>query len=173
MSSTTTQILFNSPALHSLKRNQLVKLCKIHSIKASGKNVHLIERLKQHAETLPKDAPLSVATRSEDNTDDAIQEIQELINGDHNEKGEPSADGKQSHMPRPSEQWEIVMESIQELEESSSQTTLSSSRTTGSGHLTGEFGTAGSKGTVPLFSNLFTIIPIFCFSHSHKCRLLN
>ena len=41
---TTTQILFNSPALHSLKRDQLVKLCKIHSIKANGKNSDLIDR---------------------------------------------------------------------------------------------------------------------------------
>jgi hypothetical protein len=45
-----TQILFNSPALHSLKREQLVKLCKLHSIKANGKNVELIQRLRQHAD---------------------------------------------------------------------------------------------------------------------------
>ncbi|KAJ7879844.1 hypothetical protein B0H13DRAFT_2542616 [Mycena leptocephala] len=63
--STTTQILFNSPALHSLKRDQLVKLCKIHSIKANGKNVELVERLKSHAKSLPRDSPLSVAFRSE------------------------------------------------------------------------------------------------------------
>ncbi|KAJ7726876.1 hypothetical protein B0H16DRAFT_1779853 [Mycena metata] len=53
--STTTQILFKSPALHSLKRDQLVKLCKIHSIKANGKNVELVERLKTHARNLPRD----------------------------------------------------------------------------------------------------------------------
>ena len=63
--STTTQILFNSPALHSLKREQLVKLCKIHAIKANGKNVEMIQRLRQHAQTMPKDSPLSIAARSE------------------------------------------------------------------------------------------------------------
>ncbi|KAG7095610.1 hypothetical protein E1B28_006336 [Marasmius oreades] len=71
---TTTEILFNSPALHSLKRDQLVKLCKIHSIKASGKNVELIARLKAVAETLPKDSALSIAARSEEKFDDVDEE---------------------------------------------------------------------------------------------------
>lgn len=88
--STTTEILFNSPALHSLKRDQLVRLCKLHSIKASGKNVDLIDRLKQHAQALPKDSPLSIASRSE-----------------HNEK---------ENIYRPSEQWE-VMDTIPEARE--------------------------------------------------------
>ena len=145
MSSTTTQILFNSPALHSLKRDQLVKLCKIHSIKASGKNVDLIERLKHHADTLPKGTPLSVASRSEDNPEDEVQDQQELIDGGDIGQIERSSVEKP---PRSSEQWEIVMESIQELEEDSSQpTTFSSSKTTRNGHTTGEFGTMGSKGT--------------------------
>ncbi|KAI0287177.1 hypothetical protein BC826DRAFT_1108625 [Russula brevipes] len=69
-SSETTQILFNSPALHSLKRDQLVKLCKIHSIKASGKNTELIQKLKNHAASLPHGSPLSVAARSEQPRDD-------------------------------------------------------------------------------------------------------
>ncbi|KAH8833786.1 hypothetical protein DL96DRAFT_1578403 [Flagelloscypha sp. PMI_526] len=38
MSAAANAILFNSPALHALKRDQLVKLCKMHSIKANGKN---------------------------------------------------------------------------------------------------------------------------------------
>lgn len=33
----SNEILFNSPALHSLKRAQLVKICKRHGLKASGK----------------------------------------------------------------------------------------------------------------------------------------
>ncbi|EDR10290.1 uncharacterized protein LACBIDRAFT_317037 [Laccaria bicolor S238N-H82] len=145
--STTTQILFNSPALHSLKREQLVKLCKIHSIKANGKNIELIDKLKRHAQTLPKDSPLSIAARSEstgfvpcppqdDQTDEeaAPQEGNNAVN--------------QFSMPRPSEQWEVVMESIQELEENSSQGTLSSLRTLGSNNGgAGEFGTGGSKST--------------------------
>jgi hypothetical protein len=61
--STITQILFNSPTL--LKRDQLVKLCELHSIEANGKNVELVERLKTHAKSLPRDSPLSVVFRSE------------------------------------------------------------------------------------------------------------
>ncbi|PSR75726.1 hypothetical protein PHLCEN_2v9017 [Hermanssonia centrifuga] len=83
--STTTEILFNSPALHSLKRDQLVKLCKIHSLKANGKNAELIDRLKQRAAQLPPD-------------DD-------------------------TRMPRASEQWEMVMDDIQEVDEPASEHT--------------------------------------------------
>ncbi|GAA5986208.1 hypothetical protein JCM5350_006541 [Sporobolomyces pararoseus] len=45
-------ILGNSPALHSLKRQQLIQLCKQFNLKANGKNVELIERLKQHGKDL-------------------------------------------------------------------------------------------------------------------------
>lgn len=113
MSTTTTQILFNSPALHALKRDQLVNLCKIHSIKASGKNVDLIIKLQEHARTLPSD---TVAPPHDD--------------------GASASDWR----PRPSEQWE-VMESIRELDESSSHGSL---KTVGA---TGEFGTGSSKCT--------------------------
>lgn len=91
-SSETTRILFNSPALHSLKRDQLVKLCKLHSIKANGKNTELVEKLKRHAATLPLGSPLSVATRSEQ---------------PHHDTNSPPQ--------RPSEQWEVVMEDIPDL----------------------------------------------------------
>ncbi|KAJ7177862.1 hypothetical protein C8R46DRAFT_987838 [Mycena filopes] len=135
--STTTQILFNSPALHSLKRDQLVKLCKIHSIKANGKNVELVERLKTHARNLPRDSPLSVAFRSEEAQDE--EEIQEAAR------------------PRPSSQWEIVMDSIvEEAEESSSQGTLSSRAT-----LTGEFGTGSSKSTTTVSSSIRALASSF------------
>lgn len=121
-SSETTQILFNSPALHSLKRDQLVKLCKLHSIKATGKNAELIQKLKHHAATLPLGSPLSVATRSE----------QPLVFA-----GSPPQ--------RPSEQWEIVMEDIPELPGGMPQSTLSSIRSVASNE-PDEFGTgAGSK----------------------------
>jgi hypothetical protein len=91
-SSETTRILFNSPALHSLKRDQLVKLCKLHSIKATGKNTDLVDKLKRHAATLPPGSPLSVATRSELPQDDANSPPQ-----------------------RPSEQWEVVMEDFLDI----------------------------------------------------------
>jgi hypothetical protein len=113
--SETTQILFNSPALHSLKRDQLVKLCKLHSIKASGKNVELIQKLKHHAASLPLGSPLSVATRSEQPQDQ-----------------------------RPSEQWEIVTEDIPGLPGGFTQPTLSSLCAV-SENAPDEFGTGGSS----------------------------
>lgn len=134
--STTTQILFNSPALHSLKREQLVKLCKIHSIKASGKNVELIERLKQRAQELPPEAISDL--RDDDGAfDDASQTDENMENGD----GSPYSS---SFIPRPSEQWEIVMEDIEE--ESESIGTASSKRTFRSvAGAAGEFGSHSAK----------------------------
>ena len=130
--SETTQILFNSPALHSLKRDQLVKLCKLHSIKASGKNAELIQKLKHHAATLPLGDPLSVATRSEQ---------PQVYAG--------------SPPQRPSEQWEIVMEDIPELPGGMPQSTLSSIRSVASNE-PDEFGTGdGSK------REHFSILAIF------------
>ncbi|KAJ7216502.1 hypothetical protein GGX14DRAFT_604964 [Mycena pura] len=129
--STTTEILFNSPALHSLKRDQLVKLCKIHALKANGKNVELVERLKTHAKNLPNDNPLSVALRSE-------------------QEGAPETQDDEADrpwMPRPSSQWEVVMDSImEESEDGSSQGTLSSlkSGTTFSGEFGADSGSSKS-----------------------------
>jgi len=132
--SETTQILFNSPALRSLKRDQLVKLCKTHSLKANGKNVELIERLKAHAVTLPLSEPLSVATRSE-SEDESMDD-------------EPKSPMVGSGMPRPSEQWEVVMGGIKEVPEGtdSQPGTLNSVRSVGKGAFTSEFGTESSKG---------------------------
>ncbi|KAH7909179.1 hypothetical protein BJ138DRAFT_1155929 [Hygrophoropsis aurantiaca] len=118
--STTTQILFNSPALHSLKRDQLVKLCKIHSLKASGKNKDIIARLQLHARTLPPEAML-----------DADED-----DGNENQYSED----EEGRAPRPSEQWEVVMDSIAEVDEDS----LSTLRNKSAGNTqAGEFGTAG------------------------------
>lgn len=130
--STTTKILFNSPALHSLKRDQLVKLCKIHSIKANGKNKDLIERLQRHAQTLPPDDPLRVATRSDISEDEQDEEEEERK--------------RAALLARPSEQWEIVMDSIAEVDEDAAANTLKSNRA-GNSTQTGEFGTNGGKGT--------------------------
>ena len=121
--SETTQILFNSPALHSLKRDQLVKLCKIHSIKASGKNVDLVQRLKDHASTLPPGDPLRVAVHLDDDSQD--------------EESSPL------DLKRPSDQWEVVMEDILEVPEPS-RTTLSSLRSVTS-NAPDEFGTGGGS----------------------------
>lgn len=128
--STTTQILFNSPALHSLKREQLVKLCKIHSIKASGKNLELIERLKQRAQELP---PEALSAINDDGTlDDASSDMQD------DQDDSPYS----RRMQRPSEQWEIVMEDIEEESESFG---TASSKGTLRGGAPGEFGSHNSK----------------------------
>ncbi|KAI6130898.1 hypothetical protein EDD17DRAFT_1812121 [Pisolithus thermaeus] len=146
--SVATQILFNSPALHSLKRDQLVKLCKIHSLKANGKNKDLIERLQQHAKMLPPDDPLSIATRSDNPDAKAGMESE----GDESEEGSDYGSmgtlRRSSAIPRPSEQWEVVMDDIPEVDEE----TLRSNRGGNSNSQAGEFGTNGGKG-VSLHSN--------------------
>ncbi|KAJ3920547.1 hypothetical protein F5877DRAFT_37860 [Lentinula edodes] len=140
----TTEILFNSPALHSLKRDQLVKLCKIHSVKASGKNVELIERLKRVAEDLPKGS-LSIGSGNHD-IDNGDMEIDEAADNGGNNK-ENYADRKIGsttavvNPPRPSEQWE-VMESIAECENEDSGSRNGTLRSIASNR---EFGTGGSK----------------------------
>ncbi|KAI0073621.1 hypothetical protein K474DRAFT_1774616 [Panus rudis PR-1116 ss-1] len=131
--STTTQILYNSPALHSLKRDQLVKLCKIHGLKANGKNVELIERLKQRATELPPDGA----------DDDQAQNLSDI-----DTPMSPMSDNSIGMaMPRPSEQWEMVMEDIQEVDESTLGT-MSSNNTLRSNRTAGEFGTSHSKTSV-------------------------
>ncbi|KAH9851038.1 hypothetical protein C2E23DRAFT_255651 [Lenzites betulinus] len=176
---TTTQILFNSPALHSLKRDQLVKLCKIHSIKANGKNTELIERLKQHAQALPPEALASSETDGDDAMDtdvpagrepmhreephyeheDADADVHGLPGGfpggdidmDAEAEGDNAAYGmgdvfmtSRFAIPRPSEQWEVVMDDIEEVDEGGGMGTMSSKgslRTISHG----EFGTHTSK----------------------------
>ncbi|EKM57137.1 uncharacterized protein PHACADRAFT_254714 [Phanerochaete carnosa HHB-10118-sp] len=129
--SSTTQILFNSPALNSLKRDQLIKLCKHHGLKANGKNAELIERLKQKADELP---PEAVTWKDSDEEDE-----DDLLMDDSLMAEQP---------PRPSEQWEIVMDDIEEIDEAVSKSnTLTSLQSVRSPGTPGEFGTAGSKGT--------------------------
>jgi hypothetical protein len=145
----TTQILFNSPALHSLKRDQLVKLCKIHSIKASGKNVDLIQKLKDHASTLPPGDPLRVAVHI-----DSDEESNTL-------------DSK-----RPSSQWEIVMEDILEVPEPS-RSTLSSLRSVTSS-VPDEFGTGGGSKceSVVVLTKILFLIPYPASSMSSSLKAI-
>ncbi|KAJ3859613.1 hypothetical protein EV359DRAFT_50570 [Lentinula novae-zelandiae] len=140
----TTEILFNSPALHSLKRDQLVKLCKIHSVKASGKNVELIERLKRVAEDLSKGS-LSIGSGNHD-TDNGDMEIDEAVDngGDNKENYADRKIGSTTvvvNPPRPSEKWE-VMESIAECENEDNGSRNGTLRSIASNR---EFGTGGSK----------------------------
>jgi hypothetical protein len=130
----TTQVLFNSPTLHSLQRHQLVNLCKIHSIRSTGKNAELVERLKKYAETLNVDGPSNVALGSND----------ESTNNDTDPmKEDDNVDGRRSQ--RTSEQWELL-EVIEELEENSSQGTMSSLKTSSSnGTTSNDFGVERSR----------------------------
>lgn len=142
--STTTAILFNSPALHSLKRDQLVKLCKIHSLKANGKNVELIERLKAKASELPEEA---------------------LVWHDSEDEAELAAklDAMVSPTPavRPSEQWEMVMDDIEEEDETSSNAnTLRSMKSVRTIGAAGEFGTGPSKRTFQCTPPLYPFKPL-------------
>ncbi|KAI0708590.1 hypothetical protein C8Q76DRAFT_799836 [Earliella scabrosa] len=187
---TTTQILFNSPALHSLKRDQLVKLCKIHSIKANGKSSELIERLKQRALEFPPEAREASPDGDGDVAMEGVQEEapeRQRQQGDQDQQQEPmqaEADDDDDEgmpggmpvdpppvpastdsngvdedydmqdvvltsrfaIPRPSEQWEVVMDDIEEVDESAMGTGSSkdSLRTASNG----EFGTHSSKTSV-------------------------
>lgn len=144
---TTTQILFNSPALSSLKRDQLVKLCKIHSIKANGKNIELVDKLKEHAKTLEQDDPLSIAAGYGAAETETGEESQDEQAGEGQENAEMT-DSHRAQLSRPSEQWEIVMDTIDEGEEgpgSRSSTLRSVQGRQGQG--ADEFGMGGSKGS--------------------------
>ncbi len=135
----TTEILFNSPALHSLKRTQLLQLCKHHNVKATGKNPDIIARLKKHALTLPSDAPLHVAVRSEQpKRDDRTDETSDDVEDDDDENQDRFGTRRAQ---RPSEMWEVVMEDIPEESGSLRNTSMSM----GSIASRGEFGTAASK----------------------------
>ena len=127
--------MFDSPALHSLKRAQLVKLCKKYNIKASGKNTELVERLKQHAHNLPQDADMTAnvfSEQSSDNGDDATM--------DEYDRSEDTLDRPQ----RPSEMWEVVMDDIPEEDSNEMQQgTLRSKKSTNTLGVNGEFGLGG------------------------------
>lgn len=80
------RILNNSPALRSLKRQQLVQLCKRNGIKASGKNTELIERLKSHASDMSDVSP-----------------------------GDGDKENKRMPLSRPSEAWSVIDEDSREI----------------------------------------------------------
>lgn len=157
-----TEILFNSPALHSLKRTQLVQLCKRHNIKASGKNIDLIARLKQHALTLPTDSLLDVAMQ-----DEQTSEAESYA-------GEDDAHDENKRPQRPSEMWEIVMDDIPEEDTSGSQQNSVSSKNTLVASMIGEFGAGeSSKCTYPLYSifcNMFNKHPPLQQQLAHLSR---
>lgn len=93
-------ILLNSPALHSLKRAQLIGLCKRHGLRAAGKNVELIDRLKEHGRSG------ALMSLSDDENDDQSPIGGLLPNHDYDE----SYHDTNMLAPRPSEAWSMVDE---------------------------------------------------------------
>jgi hypothetical protein len=148
---THTQILFNSPALHSLKRDQLLKLCKTHGVKASGKNAEIVERLQARGLQLQKDATGSL-TPSDNPTDQASSVVADASTKTESDTFHLNPNPRYG-VPRPSEQWEIVMDTIEELDEASQGTLKShnSLNRLGAG-ASGEFGAAGSMGSKCLYT---------------------
>ncbi|KAF8584616.1 hypothetical protein K439DRAFT_1660687 [Ramaria rubella] len=91
-------ILTNSPALHSLKRQQLVQLCKRNGIKANGKNSEMVEKLKAHAMNHSFD-PSPLGGQSFFSSDD-----------------EGDKENKRVTISRPSEAWTVIEEDSREIE---------------------------------------------------------
>ncbi|KDQ18806.1 hypothetical protein BOTBODRAFT_63016 [Botryobasidium botryosum FD-172 SS1] len=134
----TTEILYNSAALHSLKRNQLAKLCKRHRLKASGKNTDMIARLEHYAqELLPGSAFFDIPSDAPDIFDDRalMSDGGEMFadeGGEDEDVRQPECGNKSVEMQdveeqkgedhavpyplRQSEQWEMVQEQSREEE---------------------------------------------------------
>ena len=139
-------ILLDSPALNSLKRAQLVQLCKRHNIKATGKNADIIDRLKKHALTLPPDAPLHLAVRSE--VPIQHEGVSETDDDTSHDDDDVTFDFRRTN--RPSEMWEVVMDDIPEEESGSLKGTLPSIKSAGSLASHSEFGSSSSIRESPI-----------------------
>ncbi|EPQ51766.1 hypothetical protein GLOTRDRAFT_140767 [Gloeophyllum trabeum ATCC 11539] len=132
-STTATQILFNSPALHALRRDQLLSLCRRHGLRAQGRNDELIQRLKRHAQALYAEPAGDHDARNEHDEDD-----------DEDEDEDMNVNAKTNMNPRQSEQWEM-MDTIEEMEEGASRQGSLNSLKSARGGAAGEFGTGSSK----------------------------
>ncbi|KAG8999437.1 hypothetical protein FRB94_006178 [Tulasnella sp. JGI-2019a] len=153
----STEILFNSPALYSLKRTQLVKICKRHGLKATGTNEALIAKLQQFALNLPSKEsgafiPASDATTEEEDegncdVDEDSTATQAVIMTA--QRGQPA---------RPSDPWSMV-EGHSREEENVMPPKMNSLRSKQSGYslsTMGEFGaeTSGLTKTSSLGSSI-------------------
>lgn len=110
----TENILLNSPALKSLKRAQLVGLCKRYGLRANGKNTELIARLQEYGrsgamadilgpkgDTKLQDEEAGPAVETNDDDDD---------DSNDREAPESQSDSLPAAAPRPSEAWSVVDE---------------------------------------------------------------
>ena len=109
----TENILLNSPALKSLKRAQLVGLCKRYGLRANGKNTELIARLQEYgrsgamAEIL---GPKGDAKLQGEDAGPAVETDDDDDVGNDREATEPQSDSLPAGAPRPSEAWSVVDE---------------------------------------------------------------
>lgn len=95
-------ILTNSPALNSLKRAQLVSLCKRYGLRASGKNVELITRLQEHGRSGAMTDILGNGDLLP--TDDEGGSVADTNDFEKELQSQPGP------APRPSEAWSVVDE---------------------------------------------------------------
>ncbi|KAG8929643.1 hypothetical protein FRC02_005274 [Tulasnella sp. 418] len=140
--SSSTEILFNSPALNSLKRSQLIKLCKRHGLKAAGKNAEMVERLQEYGRTMQVHEPFVIPT-----SDAAIDEAEVLGHDEDSEDG-GSDIGQTPRGPgsfRTSEPWSIIDEGSRE--EENVLPLLSRNRSVKSTFSTSTMGEFGSQGS--------------------------
>ncbi len=111
--SPATDILFNEAALSSLKRSQLVQLCKMHGVKANGKNVEIVKRLQDYAmgtmETVQEDVEDVTKVHAQpEPTDDDMDDV---VEKDSMVDLRDEDDLKRAHQgPRPSDVWEVIEE---------------------------------------------------------------
>lgn len=142
---TATDILYNAHALHALKRDQLLKLCKAHGLKSSGNKADLVAALQFHARALaatadPDNLTAIQPTVPEDDEDDTplLRRSPRRSPRKHTQ-GKPTGSG-------------TVMDALGEAEESDSlrESTIASMRS----GVTGELGTNGSKGEFCVFAIL-------------------
>ncbi|EIW67024.1 hypothetical protein TREMEDRAFT_57638, partial [Tremella mesenterica DSM 1558] len=106
------EILFNSPALHALQRRQLVSLSKRYGLKAGGKNIDMIQRLKDLAATLGPDGLTYIPPSTSNSTlsDGHRSHTASPTPGEWVENL-PSEMNKQTREKRTSDQWEVLSES--------------------------------------------------------------
>ncbi|ORX39072.1 hypothetical protein BD324DRAFT_679573 [Kockovaella imperatae] len=181
-------ILHNSPALHALKRHQLVSLSKKYGLRSSGKNDELIHRLQECmsinpwaklntvevASTLSGVKPPSLPPLSfEHDLGDFANQPAE--SPDSNNVHPPRA----AHAPRPSDGWEVLSESNASIvspdrEMSSKHTSVSSWKSAGNGESLSEFGEGEAKSkssrstSLRAFANMTRRASIHLLSRSHS-----
>lgn len=157
-----TSILLDSPALNSLKRAQLVQLCKRHGVKASGKNAVLVGRLRRVAGgggATPAPAPTPLRLGG---------------GGDCGEDEEAEEEGDRTLQPpqqRPSETWEIVVDEDDLVEEQYPGSVQSKTRLGPSGSGSG-FGSGSGLNTNQNQNQNMGLVNEFGSTGSSKCVLL-